>query len=113
VVPCVGDGSNHWAVVHVDDVAQLYVLALGAAPGSVYFGVNGETPTQRAVAEAISTAAGHPGRIRSMDLDQARAEMGPIADAFALDQQISNRRAVTELGWKPQQADVLADLAGS
>jgi nucleoside-diphosphate-sugar epimerase len=112
-VPCIGEGANHWAVVHVEDVAELYVLALGAAPGSVYFGVNGEAPTQYAVAEALSTAAGHPGRIRSIDLDQARVEMGPIADAFTLDQQISNRRAVTELGWKPQHTDALAELAGS
>ena len=38
-VPVIGDGSNHWAVVHVDDVAELYVLALRAkaarsTPGS-------------------------------------------------------------------------------
>ncbi|HEX4221659.1 MAG TPA: NAD-dependent epimerase/dehydratase family protein, partial [Pseudonocardiaceae bacterium] len=112
-VPCIGDGANHCAVVHAEDVAELYVLALGAAPGSVYFGVNGEAPTQRAVAEAISKVAGHPGRIRSIGLDQAHAEMGPIADAFVLDQQISNRRAVTELGWKPQHTDVLAELAAS
>src|SRR5581483_7682640 len=24
----VGDGTNHWACVHVDDLAQLYLLAL-------------------------------------------------------------------------------------
>lgn len=38
-VPCIGDGSNHWALVHVDDIAELYVLALNApaypsTPGS-------------------------------------------------------------------------------
>lgn len=41
-VPCIGDGSNHWALVHVDDIAELYVLALNAPAGSVYAGVGGQ-----------------------------------------------------------------------
>jgi hypothetical protein len=38
--------------------------------------------------------------------------MGPIADAFALDQWFSSARARTELGWKPVPRDVLAELSG-
>ncbi|MFE7236221.1 NAD-dependent epimerase/dehydratase family protein [Streptomyces sp. NPDC001231] len=41
-VPCVGDGSNHWALVHVDDIAELFVLALNAPDGSVYAGMSGQ-----------------------------------------------------------------------
>ena len=33
----VGDGGNHWPMVHVDDLAALFVLALEQAqPGSVF-----------------------------------------------------------------------------
>lgn len=46
-VPCIGDGSNHWALVHVDDLAELYVLALNAPAGSVYAGVGGENLPSR------------------------------------------------------------------
>jgi hypothetical protein len=37
--------------------------------------------------------------------------MGPIAEAFALDQQISGARARRELGWTPTRLDALAELA--
>src|SRR6266851_2957673 len=38
----VGDGQNRWPFVDVDDLAQLYVLALEKAPpGSVYHGAHG------------------------------------------------------------------------
>lgn len=37
--------------------------------------------------------------------------MGPLAEAFALDQQLSGARARRELGWKPSRLDALADLA--
>jgi nucleoside-diphosphate-sugar epimerase len=40
-MPCIGDGSHHWAPVHVDDIAELYVLALKTSAGSVYAGVSG------------------------------------------------------------------------
>ena len=30
----IGDGANHWPLVHVEDIADLYVRALDAAPGS-------------------------------------------------------------------------------
>jgi hypothetical protein len=37
--------------------------------------------------------------------------MGPIADAFALDQQLSPANAGAELGWEPKHTDPLAVLA--
>jgi len=37
--------------------------------------------------------------------------MGPIADAFALDQQVSSARARSELGWNPPERDVLSEIA--
>lgn len=109
-VPCIGDGTNHWALVHVDDIAELYVLALNAPAGSVYAGVSGQNLPLADVARALSHAAGCPGRIDSLTLDQAVQRMGPIAEAFALDQQFSGARARRELGWTPTRLDALAEL---
>jgi nucleoside-diphosphate-sugar epimerase len=111
-VPYLGDGSNHWALVHVDDLAELYVAALGARPGAVYVGVGGVDPTTAEVAAAVAHAEGLEGKTVSLSLDEARAAMGPIADAFALDQQFSGRRARDELGWEPRHTDPLGELAG-
>ena len=60
---------------------------------------------------ALCEAAGCPGRAESVALEQARAEIGPIADCFALDQQVSGARARAQLGWNPPARDVLAELA--
>ncbi|AYC36060.1 NAD-dependent epimerase/dehydratase family protein [Streptomyces griseorubiginosus] len=112
-IPYIGDGSQHWALIHVDDLADLYVAALHAKPGSVYAGVGGINPTAHDVAQAISTGQGLHGKIRSLTLDAARAQMGPIADAFALDQQLTPARALTELNWQPQHTRPLDHFARS
>jgi len=111
IVHYVGDGTGHCALAHVDDIARLYVAALQAPAGHAYAGVGNERPTYRELAAALSQAAGCPGRIESVTLGQARAEFGPVADAFVLDQQLTSARAQAELGWTPAPRDVLADLA--
>ncbi|MFJ8958032.1 NAD-dependent epimerase/dehydratase family protein [Lentzea sp. NPDC102401] len=106
-----GDGTNHWSLVHVDDLAELYVAALNAKAGSVYNGVGGVDPTTYEIATAISHGAGLEGKTVSLSLDEARAQMGPIADAFALDQRFTPARAQAELGWTPRHTDPLAIFA--
>ncbi|MFJ4847044.1 MULTISPECIES: NAD-dependent epimerase/dehydratase family protein [unclassified Streptomyces] len=110
-VPCIGDGANHWSVVHVDDIAELYALALGAPAGSVYAGTIDVFPTAAEISEAVSRAIGRSGEVRRLSLAEAEERMGPIAQAFALDQRISGARARRELGWAPTRLDPLAALA--
>lgn len=103
----IGDGANRWALVHVDDVAALYAAALSAKAGSVYLGVGDVSPTAKDVAEAAARGAGLGGKTVSITLEQARADMGPIADAFALDQRLTSAKARRELGWVPTHTDPL------
>ncbi|WP_327596577.1 NAD-dependent epimerase/dehydratase family protein [Streptomyces chartreusis] len=109
-IPYIGTGENHWPLVHIDDIAELYAAALKAAPGAVYVGVGGVNPTARDCALTLSRAAGIDGKVVSISLEQARERMGPIADAFALDQQFTPARARHELGWVPTHTDPLAAL---
>ena len=109
-IPYIGDGANRWALVHVDDVATLYAAALSAKAGSVYIGVGEGHPTMKQVAEAVSRGAGLDGKTVSLTLEQARAQMGPVAEAFALDQRLSSAKARRELGWTPMHRDPLAAL---
>jgi nucleoside-diphosphate-sugar epimerase len=106
-----GDGMNRWALVHVEDLAELYVTALRAAPATVYVGVSGVNPTVKEVAVAISQATGLQGKTHSVTIEQALREMGPIAEAFTLDQQLTPARARDELDWVPTHTDPLAELA--
>ena len=108
----IGGGENRWAMVHVDDIAELYVAALSAPAGSVYAGVDDtQSPTMRQIAEAVSIAAGRPDTASSITMGQAAKEFGPLADAFALDQRLSAARARRELNWTAADRDILAELS--
>jgi nucleoside-diphosphate-sugar epimerase len=87
----IGAGSNRMPLVHVDDVADLYVRALAAPTGAVYIAAGPDAPAMREVASWFGPA-------RSV----TREEFGPFADAFALDQTFDSVRARTELGWEPR-----------
>lgn len=106
-VPYISDGANRWALVHIDDMATLYVAALSAKAGSVYIGVGEQHPTMKQVAEAAARGAGLDGRTVSITREQALAQMGPVAEAFALDQRLTSARARRELGWAPTHSDPL------
>lgn len=108
VVRHVGDGRQRWAFVHVDDLAELYVLALDASTGTVLNAAGPSLPVQR-VAEAAAEANG--ARAEAWPLEEARAVLGAYADALALDQQVSAERA-RSLGWTPSRPLVLDELRG-
>lgn len=111
-VPSIGDGANHWAMVHAEDIAELYALALEAPAKSVYAGVSGENVPLADIVEALTHAAGCPGRVTRLSLAEATERMGPIAEAFALDQRLTPARARRELGWTPRHLDAVRDLRG-
>jgi nucleoside-diphosphate-sugar epimerase len=107
----VGDGQNRWPFVDVDDLAQLYVLALEKAPaGSLFHAAHGPSYRVSEVAEAASIGAGAKGKTQASPLVEARKTMGGFADALVLDQQVSGEKAKRELGWSPRAASVLEDL---
>lgn len=107
----VGDGSSHWPVVHVDDLAQLYVLALTKAePGAVYNAGDESNFTVREMAEAASYGAGASGKTTAWPLEEARKSLGAFADALVLDMRITSQKARAELGWQTRPSTILDDL---
>jgi nucleoside-diphosphate-sugar epimerase len=111
-VKFVGTGDNRWPTVHVEDLADLYLRALGNAPaGTLLHGSNGPSFKVREIALAASEAAGVPGQIISQPLEEARKTLGLFADALALDQQVSGDRARQLLGWHPSRPSILKELS--
>jgi nucleoside-diphosphate-sugar epimerase len=110
-VQFVGNGENHWPVVHVEDVADLYVRALEkAAAGSLFHAAEKDSVKVREVALAASEGAGIPGKVAPWPLEEARKTLGPFADALVLDQRISSEKARKILGWIPRQVGIFEDL---
>jgi len=61
----VGAGENHWPMVHIDDLAELYVRLVERAPaGSVYHAADASRLTQREVAESASRARARTARCK-------------------------------------------------
>jgi nucleoside-diphosphate-sugar epimerase len=115
VVPAlrlIGDGSQHWATVHVDDLAALYVLALehGDA-GATYIGANGQNPTVRELGEVAAQAADIAGGVAPEPVAETRSRLGEaLADALLLDQQARGTKARIDLGWEPNGPALLEEL---
>lgn len=104
----VGHGLNIWSNVHIEDVSELYLLALGHAPaGSFYYVENGEASyAQITVAIAERLGLGAP---QGWPIEVAIREWGAGRASYSLgsNSRVSSRRARNELGWKPRHGSVL------
>lgn len=102
----VGDGANRWAMVHLRDLANLYVAAVESSLGGEVINAVGRSRfTVRECAEAASRAAGAGGKVVVTPLDEARAALGTFADCLAVDQHVDASKAERLLGWSPRHPD--------
>jgi nucleoside-diphosphate-sugar epimerase len=102
-VTVVGDGTNRWAMVHIHDLADAYVrLAESGYSGEIFNVTDRSRSTLRGMAEAAARAAGRPGAVRLVPVEEALKSMGEIARCLALDQHVDSRKAVSRLGWQPR-----------
>ena len=110
-LPVIGHGRQRWPLVHVADLAELYVRALQAPAGSVLHGV-AVTLTMGELAQlAAARGADLPP---SITLEEARARFGTFADALALDQCVSSRITRELLDWRVRAASPAEEFgAGS
>jgi len=107
----ISTGENNCPMVQVDDLADAYARTLTQAPAGTLVDVPGGPAVRfKEIARAISQAAGLDGRTESWSLEDARQVLGSLADALALDLQVSGARAHRLLGWTPHAPSVLNDL---
>lgn len=104
--------ENHMrSAVHVDDLADLTVLALERAPaGSIYCTGAESGVSTRDIAQAISICAGLGGETRQIGLQEARQIFGYWGEWWSLNNQTSGDKARRELGWKPSRPSLLEDI---
>lgn len=109
----IGDGSQHWATVHVDDVAALYVLAFeNGEAGQVYLAAGGANPTVRELGELAARAADVAGGVEAETVAQTEERLGAgLAEALLLDQQARGTKARIALGWEPNGPTLADEIA--
>jgi nucleoside-diphosphate-sugar epimerase len=109
----VGSENVHWPLVHSEDLATLYALALEHAPArSNYIGAGIEGLAVGRIARAFARRFGtrhHDPEIVSAEA--VAAELGAWARGYALDQRLSGAKARRELGWKPRHLDPAREIA--
>ena len=113
VAAYVGDGLNRWPAVHRLDAARLFRLAfekgaVGAGAGAVYHGVAEEGVPFREIAGVIGRAL--DVRVVSMTREEAAGHFGWFAHFAALNVPASSAQTRKQLGWQPQQPELIADL---
>jgi nucleoside-diphosphate-sugar epimerase len=113
VVRHVGPGRNIWSNVHIDDVVDLYLLALEkTAAGAFYFVESGEASfgeMSAAIAKALDL-----GPAQDWPLELAKEEWGYEMASYGLgsNSRVRGERARKQLGWQPHRPPVLDWIAG-
>jgi nucleoside-diphosphate-sugar epimerase len=105
----IGDGLNRWPAVHRSDAAHLYRLMLEKSSiGARYHGVADEGVPTREIAEVIGRGLNVP--VVSKSGEEAADHFGWIARFFDIDGPASSALTQEQLGWRPVQPGLIADL---
>lgn len=111
LVRVIGEGKNHWPCVYARDLADVYLRVASNPEASGVFHANDEA--DESVGDIVDSIARHVRMrpdVRHVPLPEARAKMGPYADALALDQRVRSPRA-RALGWSPTLRSVSGNVA--
>ena len=106
------DPANRLALVHVDDLADLYLTLLEAEmPPTVVNGVASVVPWPEVMGAIARVAgvSGEPGLIAAEDA----AKLGGPAIYLPVDMAVSGELARQRLGWQPKGPDLATDLLAS
>jgi nucleoside-diphosphate-sugar epimerase len=100
-VTIAGDGSQHWGLVHRDDVAEAYALAFEHAKGGERWLLADESQlTVREIAGAIARLTG--AEVKPWARESVLEKLGAYGEALLNDQRVSAAKARRELGWVPR-----------
>jgi len=106
----IGRGLHLYSNVHVDDLANLFLQAIGqGVAGALYHAVAGEA-NFRQIAEAVAEVMGCD--TRSVSMEEASEIWGPVIARllFGVSSRSRAVRSRQELGWSPQHLDMIEDI---
>jgi len=108
----VGPGLNVWSNVHIDDVVDLYLLALEKTEAGAFYFVESGEASFRDMTAAMARALGL-GEAQDWPLEQAIEEWGYEMASYGLgsNSRVRGKRGRERLGWKPHRPSVLEWIA--
>ena len=113
IVRHVGSGGNIWSNVHIDDVVELYRLALEKTPAGTFYFVESGEASFRDMTAAVARAM-KLGPAQDWPLKDAEREWGYEMANYGLgsNSRVRGERARRLLGWQPQRTSVLEWIEG-
>jgi nucleoside-diphosphate-sugar epimerase len=108
----IGEGKNLVSTVHVNALSDLYlkIVTNGSAQG-IYNAASDEVTCSRDYATLIADYFGPNIDVVCWPLEEAREEMGELADLSCIECIITSERARRELGWIPIAPSVATELS--
>ena len=107
-----GDGTNHWAMVHVEDLADAYVRAAERqVAGETFLLADGASARVRDLVDAAVRASGRPAQVTYVAPADAPEGERAFAECLALDQVVDASKARRLLGWEPRHTGFVHDAA--
>ncbi len=97
-----GKGLNRYSNVHIDDLVNLYMLALEKAPGGSFFYAENGHNSFKEIAEMIGAYLGFEGRTFSITIDHLIKYHGEADRLGVASNSLVKSVNARRLGWQPK-----------
>lgn len=98
-----GKGQNYWSLIHVDDLAAAYTLAVESEASGETYNIVDDQPLKLYDLVNTFTDAINQKRVGSMAPWLLKLLIGgPLVDLLVTSFRVSNEKAKRELGWQPR-----------
>jgi nucleoside-diphosphate-sugar epimerase len=107
-----GKGLNRYSNVHIEDLVELYLLALEKAPGGSFFFAENGHASFKEIAEMVSRSLGFGGKTVSLNVEDLVRQYGDAGRYGAASNSLVSAVNARRLGWSPK-APSLAEYFAS
>lgn len=108
-----GAGQNYWSVVHVDDLAAAYALAVESDAYGQTYNIADDQPLR--LSDLVNTFTDTMGKQRVGSMAPWLLKLiigGPLVESLVTSFRVSNEKAKRELGWQPRYRTFNEGLPG-
>jgi nucleoside-diphosphate-sugar epimerase len=103
-----GKGLNRYSNVHIDDLVDLYLLALEKAPGGSFLFAESGDASFKEIAEMMSRSLGLGGKIVSLRVEDLARQHGDAALYGVTSNSLVSAVNARRLGWSPKAPSLAA-----
>lgn len=95
----VGSGEQRVSAVHVEDAADLYLLALETSTAKHLYNVSAETVSMKEINESVARLLDI--KTKSIPAEKAQVQFGKMFEFLSINNQLSAEKAKRDLKWSP------------